>query len=60
LEGDEGVVVLDGEVAVMARRLMEVYGVGSVDELVRRLVEEKFDEVSGSSGPIGARAPARR
>jgi len=59
LAGDEDVVVLDGRVAEMAKRLMEAYRVGSAEELIRRLVEEKYAELAGSNKATDAPAPER-
>ncbi|RLG01163.1 MAG: hypothetical protein DRN49_01910 [Thaumarchaeota archaeon] len=59
MAGDEDSVVLDGEVARMAKKLMEVYRVGSAEELIRRLVEEKYAELAGSNKVTGAPAPGQ-
>ena len=39
---------LEGEEAAMAKELMKTYGLDSPDELVKKLIEEKYEELTSS------------
>jgi len=42
--------VLEGDLVKAVHRLMEFYNVGSLEELIRRLIKEKYDELTSSHG----------